>query len=199
MGLFNDGKVKANLVFEMLGRPKEHLEKTMEDFIKQVGNNQGIAITNQKIHEAKLFEQKNPEKTEETPKEIQVKQELYTTFAEIEVSAEKITDVAMLVFKYLPSHLEIISPESFSLKNSEFNILLNEMTARLHNYDSIAKTALMHNQMLAKKFIELKEAKKNKDSEIGAEKKTEEPVQAADKPEEKPSKKSKKKKAETAI
>jgi hypothetical protein len=131
-----------------------------------------------------LREQKNPEK----PNEIQVKQELYTTFAEIEVSAEKITDIVMLVFKYLPSHLEIISPENFDLKNSDFNMILNETITRLHNYDSIAKTALMHNQMLAKKFLELKEGKAQMD--ILEEKK--EPEKA----EEKPSKKSKKKKTE---
>jgi hypothetical protein len=192
MGFFNDGKVKANLVFEMLGRPKEHVDGAMAEFVKQLDVESGIKITNKTVHPAKLYEPKELEKSNE----IQVKQELFTTFAEIEVSAEKIMDVALLVFKYLPSHVEIISPENFSLKNSEFNILLNETIARLHNYDSIAKTALMHNQMLAKKFLELKGEKQG--VEIIEEKKVEkaEEKQPA-KTEEKPIKKTKKKKEET--
>jgi hypothetical protein len=190
MGFFNDGKVKANLVFEMMGRPKEHLESTMTDFLKQLDNEAGIKVTNKTAHPAKLMEPKKDEKTGE----MQVTQELYTTFAEIEVSAEKLTDIALIVFKYLPSHLEIISPESFSMDNSEFNILFNEIVARLHNYDSIAKTALMHNQMLAKKFLELKEGKTQMD--ITEEKKEHPRVEdkkTQEKSTEKKNKKSKKK------
>lgn len=200
MGIFNDNKIRAVLIFEMLGRPKEHLETTMENFLKQLDSEKGIQVINKTLHPAKIFE----DKKQENKQEGIVKQELFTTFSEVEIGAEKIIDVAMLVFKYLPSHLEIISPENFQVNNLQFNALLTEMIAKLHNYDSIAKTALMHNQMLAKKFLELKEGKQQMN--ISQEGKTSDkvedkiemnPSEKKDDVKEKPANKSKKKKIES--
>ena len=139
------------MILEMMGRPKEHVEKFMQDFLEKIGMEKGIKITKTETHKPKIIERKDKE-----GKKIEVKEgeEMYSLFSEIEVESETISDFTRVVFAYLPSHVEIISPTDFSMENFEVNSLFNEISRKLHEYDAIAKRALMENQILQNKFIE---------------------------------------------
>jgi hypothetical protein len=142
-------KIISNIVFEMLGRPKEHLSDTMKQLLEAVGAEKGIKINDRKIHEPKKVENKD-----ENGKEIPGG-ELFSTFSEAEIECENLFYLLSIMFRYMPSHVEIIYPEKFSLSNADLNSLANEIITRLHNYDSIAKSALMNNQLLAKRLQEI--------------------------------------------
>ena len=66
-----------------------------------------------------------------------------------------------IVFNYMPSNIDIITPERINLTNSDLNDLFNTLAQKLHRYDEIAKTVLMERKKLAKKLKE----KKKEDSE----------------------------------
>ncbi len=118
-------KIRAFLIFEMLGRPPEHLEKTLNEFIDKIGNEKDIEIINKKTNE--------PRKIEEA------KEEIFTSFAETEIEFEDISSFLKIVFGYMPSHIEIAEPEEIKMKNFDFNGFINELTRKLHQYDEIAK------------------------------------------------------------
>ena len=61
----------------------------------------------------------------------------------------------MLMFKYMPSHVEVIEPESFVLQNNEWNEILNELTRRLHGYDEVARMIQMENQLMKKQVQDM--------------------------------------------
>ncbi len=144
-----DKKIKAAIILEMMGRPKEHLASTMEQLLEVIGKEKNLAITNKKVHELKKVEQKDKEgKVIEVPEDRQ----LYSTFAEVDIEFESIMDLMMLCFKYLPSHIEIIEPENFMLSNFDLNAFFNELATKMHYYDAIAKSALTNNQILANKL-----------------------------------------------
>ena len=83
---------------------------------------------------------------------MEKEQEMYSLFSEIEIEADTIMDFMRVVFAYLPSHVEILSPVDFSMENFEVNALFNEISRKLHEYDAIAKRALMENQIMQNQF-----------------------------------------------
>jgi hypothetical protein len=143
----SDKKITVVLILEMVGRPAEHLITTLKKFIEQIGNEKGIEMVKNKIHDVKPMKDKEG---------------FFTTFAEIEVKANQILSIAMLMFKYMPSHIEVIEPESFVLQNNEWNEILNELTRRLHGYDEVARVIQMENQVMKQRIQEIIDAQKAK-------------------------------------
>lgn len=133
-------KVNAVIILDIIGRPPEHLVESLEKIIEEMEKEKGITIKSKKIKEPMLMkEQKN----------------FYTTFAEIEIEVEEILYLAVLMFKYMPAHIEIISPEIIALSNNGFNEILNELVRRLHGYDEVARMMQLEKQVLLKKIQEL--------------------------------------------
>lgn len=134
------GSIEAVFIIEVIGRPKEHLTETLKEIIDKIDKEKGINVLSKKINEPVLMKEQK---------------DFYTSFAEIELSAEEFIYLMICVFKYMPSHLEIISPENIELKNSDFNDILNELTRRLHGYDEIARVIQNENFILQKKIREV--------------------------------------------
>jgi len=140
----SDKKIKAVIILEMLGRPKEHLEKVMLELLETISKEKGIKVLNKNSNEAKKFENKD----NKDPRLTDFNQELFTTFSEVEFEADNLMELLRICFTYMPSNVEVIEPESFNFRNNDFNLLINEIIRRLHNYDAVAKSALMQNDIL---------------------------------------------------
>lgn len=139
-----DVKIRAMFIIEVLGKPKEHLKEVLENIAQKISEEKGVVVVEKKINEAK---------------ELEKKKDFFTSFAEIEVEANHMTLIAGLMFKYMPAHVEILSPENISLQNNDFTMIFNELTRRLHGYDEIARVLQSQKIMLEKKLKE-KESKK---------------------------------------
>lgn len=133
-------KIRVALIIEVLGKPAEHLTETLNDITKKIDKEKGIEVVKKKINE---------------PKELEDKKGFYTNFAEIEVEVENPLHIAVLVFKYMPAHIDIISPEKLSLANNDFTDLFNELTRRLHSYDEVARVLQFERAKMIEKLKEL--------------------------------------------
>ena len=136
------GEIRAILIFEMLGRPPEHLKSTLSGFIDKIGQEEGIEMINKKVNEPKRLEQ--------------AKQELYTTFAETEINFKDLPSLLKIIFVCMPSHIEIIEPEEMRIKNFDFNTLINELVRKLHQYDEIAKKLSVEKSILQRQLLQNK-------------------------------------------
>lgn len=145
-------KIKAIFTFEMLGRPPEHLKATLSEFVDKLDTIPSITIENKTVHEPKLVEDERVK-------------DLFTTFAEVEVSSDNFNAISLIVFNALPSHVEIIEPYSLNIANNELSNILTDLTVRIHKYDEIAKRITAERNMMIKK---LEEADK-KIQELGGE------------------------------
>jgi len=154
-----DRKINAVLMIEILGKPAEYITETLSNMVDNLSKEKNVNLVNKKIEE---------------PKEVPDQGDIFTTFAEVEVETE-IYDLMLLIFKYMPSHIDIVTPEEVRVKNSDFNIFLNELTRKLHRYDEIAKTVLLERQILAKKIksgeIQVKKPKVEKKTKTKRKKK----------------------------
>lgn len=125
-------KIKAIFIIEMMGKPAEYLKETLLKYIEKIEAERGIKIIGKKI---------NP------PKKIEGS-ELLSSFAEIEAELDTLQNLLTIIFSYLPSHIEIISPEEIKLRNFEMNGLCNDLTRRMLQYDSIAKNMIYEKKVL---------------------------------------------------
>ena len=133
-------KVSVIMILDIIGRPPKHLVESLEKIIEEMGKEKGVTLKSKQIKEPTLMKDQK---------------DFYTTFAEIEVEVDEILYLAILMFKYMPAHIEIIQPELIALSNNGFNDILNELTRRLHGYDEIARIMQIEKQILLKKIQEL--------------------------------------------
>ena len=136
----DDTKIRAIMILDVIGRPPKHLIESLEKLIEEIDKEKGVSV--------KVKDIKNPVLMKD-------QKEFYTTFAEVEVEIDEVLNLAILLFKYMPAHLEIISPEIIAISNNSWNDILNELTRRLHAYDEIARIMQNEKIILLKKIQEL--------------------------------------------
>ena len=129
--------IAAVMILEAIGKPPEHLTEALENLIKEIEKEKGVTILTKKINEPVLMKDQK---------------DFYTNFAEVEVDIEEIMQLAGLMFKYMPAHIEIISPEVLPMTNTGWNDILNELTRRLHAYDEVARILGVEKDILEKKL-----------------------------------------------
>lgn len=141
-------KIEVAVIFEILGRPKEHLVDSLKKIIEELGNEKGIKVKESKIHD---------------PTEVKENKELFTTFADLIIEVDSLEWIVVLMFKYMPAHIEIISPEKVTLGNNTWNEFLNELARRLHRYDEVARVLQAEKTILENKLRALTEKKDEKE------------------------------------
>lgn len=149
--------IQARLIFEGIGRPAEHLTEALNQLLESLSKEKGLTLVNKQINEPKKLENKDQDGK---LVEVTEQQQLYTAFIEAEIKVENLLKLFDICFRYMPAHVEMIYPENIKLNNGDMNAVLNGLLARLHNYDSIAKSAIMNNQILTKQLEALKSSRK---------------------------------------
>jgi len=139
--------IRVALILEMIGRPAEHLTESMKKILDQMEEEKDTKIISSDIKE---------------PQEMKDNKDFFTTFCEVEIEVEQIANLAILIFKYMPAHIEVIEPELIALTNNGWNDILNEVARRLHGYDEVARVLQYRNAELEKKLKEVSEEKENK-------------------------------------
>lgn len=143
-------KVKAIMIMEIVGRPAEHVYESMENHVKRLGGVKKVEVLSENIS---------------NPKKLDIEQEMYSCFAEVEVEVENFYKLMDLIFDFMPSSVEVVEPGNLSFNSQEATVFLNDLSGRLHRYDEIAKIAQMKNAQLVeyiKKSQELAQEEKKK-------------------------------------
>lgn len=131
--------IRCRTIIEVLGKPKEHVEASLKEYISKLKTEDGIMVLKQEV----------------TPAEQQEKDKLWSSFAEIELIVKGLTRFISFCVNYMPSSVEIIKPEEFSLKNNEVTSFLNELQSKLHAVDMVAKTLHLENDFLKRNISSL--------------------------------------------
>ncbi|MEK6913837.1 MAG: hypothetical protein AABW47_04175 [Nanoarchaeota archaeon] len=140
-------KISALFILEVIGRPPEYLTESLNELIKKIGAEKGVKVTDSKVNESVLMKDQK---------------DFYTNFAEIEIEADNMLNIAILMFKYMPAHIEILSPQNISMTNSDWGDILDELTRRLHGYEEITRITQGEKLILEKKLKALTESTEDK-------------------------------------
>jgi len=153
-------EIKALFIFEIMGRPPEHIKNTLGELVDKLGEQKGINIIRKEIHEPKLVEKENV-------------QNLFTTFAEVELIADNLNLIFDIALNMLPSHVEILAPKELEFKNFDLSSVVSNLCVKIHKYDELSKISLMEKNSLISQLKQAQEKIDNLEKGIkGRKKKT---------------------------
>ena len=122
--------IRCKIIMEILGKPKEHVEKTVRMYVDKIKNDPELTVINTEFAD---------------PKE---KEDLWAIFAEMDMVIKGIPKLIAFCFDYMPSSIEIIKPEEFAMKKSTIENFINDLQARLHQVDMVVKKQDNENKFL---------------------------------------------------
>ena len=124
--------LRCKVIIEVLGKPKEHVEKAIKMYVDKIKQDSDLIILKEEFADAKE------------------KEGLWATFAELEMVVKGIRKLIPFCFDYMPSSVQILKPESYSLDRSMIEDFVNDLQARLHDVDMIVKKQKNENEFLKK-------------------------------------------------
>ncbi len=153
-------EIKALFIFEIMGRPPEHIKNTLGELVDKLGEQKGIKIIRKEVHEPK-------------PVEKEGSTNLFTTFAEVELIADNLSLIFDIALNMLPSHVEILSPKELEFKNFDLSSVVSNLCVKIHKYDEISKISLMEKNALVAQLNQAQEKIDNLEKGIKGGKKKE--------------------------
>jgi hypothetical protein len=108
-----DGYLYLRVILEVVGKPKEHVEESLKEYVKKIKADKSYNIIKEKSEKAEKMENG-----------------LFSAFSDMEMLMKDSQDLLNFCFDYLPSSVEIIEPERIIIKNSEFGDFINDLLSR---------------------------------------------------------------------
>ena len=124
--------IRCKVIIEVLGKPKEHVEKSIRDYVDKIKKDPELVVMNADFSEA------------------EEKEKLFAVFVELDIVIKGMPKLIGFCFDYMPSSIEITKPEEFAVKKSTIENFINDLQARLHNVDMIVKKQKNENAFLKK-------------------------------------------------
>ncbi len=126
------GKILFRAIIEVLGKPREHVDASMKGYLQKLRDDKKYTIMSEVL--ADLQKQENSD--------------LWMVFAELEIKTSSLDDIINFCFDYMPSIIEILEPAQLTLSDGETSNFLNDMQAKLHYVDMLAKQLKTENDSL---------------------------------------------------
>ncbi|HHI04085.1 MAG TPA: hypothetical protein ENL45_00890 [Candidatus Woesearchaeota archaeon] len=113
-GKVDEGRILTRIIIEIVGKPKEHIEKALKVVVEKIKEEKDIEIVEEQIF--------NAEKQEE----------MFNVFAELGILFNNMQTLIEFCFDFMPSSIEILDPEKLSFDSNKFAGLVNDLLAKLH-------------------------------------------------------------------
>lgn len=130
-----NGGVLAIVSFEVVGNPKEHVEKTMREFMENIRKDQQMKVVTADYGEAE---------------EVKDSQGLWSTFCDAEILFDNLEKVNWLCVNFMPSNIDIIAPEELRFKDKELTNWFNDILAKLHEVSMGYRQTVAKEELLTK-------------------------------------------------
>ena len=135
-----DERIVARVIIQMLGAPKEHIEKTLKEYIDKIKDeHKDIKILNK--YQSKAKKEKNDK--------------LFKVFSELEIEVKGVDSLVWFCFDYMPASVEIVEPDKLVYDSHEFTNFLNDLQAKLHKLDMLLKHFSAENIVVKKNGMAL--------------------------------------------
>ncbi len=131
-----EGWIRLKIVIEVAGFPKEHIEKAIASIGEKLHTEKSSIVVEQTTHPAR-----------------NVSENMFSTFIEVELLSESLTQLMGLLYEYMPSSIEIIEPEDpISDDPQAVTMVLNDLLAKLHKYNQMVHAIQAENAILKKQL-----------------------------------------------
>ena len=131
-------KVHSRIIVEILGSPEKHVKEVINLVVDKIKHEKDTKIIKESISE---------------PKEVKG---FISMFAEMELETPDVTTLMNICFDYMPSSVEILGPDKLEFNSRYLTDLMNDILAKLHQYDMVMKNLYAQSKMLERKLSEKK-------------------------------------------
>ncbi|MBI2102043.1 hypothetical protein HYT53_05535 [Candidatus Woesearchaeota archaeon] len=122
--------IRCRTIIEVLGKPKEHVETALKEYIGHIKQDSELVILNDDYSE------------------IKEQGKLWSKFVELDLVVKGTKKLISFCFEYMPSSIEVVKPEHLVMTNPELSNFLNDLQARLHSVDMVVKQMKAENDFL---------------------------------------------------
>ena len=122
--------IRCRTIIEVLGKPKEHVENAIREYIEHIKQDSELVILNEDYSETKEHGK------------------LCSKFVELDLVIKGTKKLISFCFEYMPSSIEVLKPEQLIMSSPELSNFLNDLQARLHNVDMIVKQLKAENDFV---------------------------------------------------
>ncbi|MFW5746377.1 MAG: hypothetical protein ACOCWQ_02375 [Nanoarchaeota archaeon] len=127
-----EGYLTARVILELVGKPKEHITKTLKGYIKKIEEDERYILMDKTV--------KRPKKTE---------QSMYSVFAELQIMVKDLRTVFDFSMDYMPASIEVEHPEKITLDMHTASDIANDFVGKLHHVDLGVKGVAQKNRILS--------------------------------------------------
>ncbi len=139
--LVNEGWIHVRMIFEIAGTPEEFVNKTLKEVTEKF-EKEKIKIISHVRHPAK-----------------DVGEKVFSGFAEAKFLASKMSDLFGIIYDYMPSSVEIIEPDELKETTANISDIVNDLTAKLHQYNNAFNQLHARNVLLQNKLASAGDSK----------------------------------------
>jgi hypothetical protein len=129
--------IRIKTILELVGRPKEFLQQKMNEYLEKIKEDR-IIIISQNISEP-----------------IEQKEGVWSVVCDIELVIKGLDNLVGFCIDYMPASVEIIKPEKFEFEERIFTGFINDILAKLHKVDIIAKQLGTENHILKENMTKI--------------------------------------------
>ena len=113
-----EGSIRVLMTLEVAGKPKEHVEKSLETYLDQINQEKHLDVLSLEREDAIELEGEN--------------EGFFSAFAEVELLVPQLEGVTQLAFNYTPASIEIIEPDDFHVEARDLQNWINDILSQLH-------------------------------------------------------------------
>ncbi len=139
-------KIKVKSIIEIVGSPKEYAEEAMNMVVKKLAERSELKIINKKLFPAEQIKDKP----------------FFSTFLDMEFEVGSIDHLLGYCLDFMPGSVEIIDPEDLRTNNLEISNVMNDMLARLHEFNIAIKNLQASNILQQRELDKIKKSKEDK-------------------------------------
>ena len=129
------GYLHINVLFEVVGNPKEHVEAMIKKVMEGVKNNKDIKLLEEEYGDAE-----------------DAGEGLWGTFCESEMLVKGIKTLSWVAFNFSPASLEIKSPKELVIKDKKMTDFMGDLLAQLHQNNMSAMQSKSETKSLLMNF-----------------------------------------------
>ena len=127
-------ELKIKAIIEILGKLKDHVEKTIANVVEELKKREGLTLINEKIAKTKKLET------------------FFSSYVEVELKLSTMDQLIDFCFDFLPSNIEIIEPEEMNLDSHLLAEYMNDLLAKLHQQSMIIRNMHAENLVMKQKL-----------------------------------------------
>lgn len=129
------GYLKINVIFEVVGNPKNHVEDSLKAYIANIKTQEGIVVLREDYDDVQ-----------------EVNEGVFSIVAESEMLVKDFEKLTWLCINFTPASIEIIEPDELKIEQKSITHWLNDLLSSLHEIGIVHKKLASEYQGVLRNF-----------------------------------------------